>query len=356
MGFLPDAERFRTITNGQAHDLVARSWRLLFWWLRWPYSLGVFLRNKLYDWQWKKSIRVPSPVISIGNLTLGGTGKTPCVEYIARQLRDLGRSVVIVSRGYGAEQGPNDEALMLEEALPDVPHLQNRDRVEAALTAITELEAEVLILDDGFQHRRLHRDLDIVLIDSSAGLLQDYLFPRGTLREPVGNVARADVLILTRYKNTPQDSDLKTELQKRFPGKPILLASHRPTELLDCDGGIHPLEFARDKPVAMLCGIGNPRAFAETIESVTGRAPQSEQLFPDHHNYTREDVERLRQWADTLPEKALILTTHKDLVKLRINELAGRPVLAVRIEFQLLEGEERLQERLVALWPEQDEI
>jgi tetraacyldisaccharide 4'-kinase len=343
MGLLPTPERFRKIISGEARDGFARAWRTLFWWLRFPCALGVWLRNKLYDWGWKKAVRVPGVVISVGNISLGGTGKTPCVEFLARLLRTEGRQVVILSRGYGVTQGPNDEALMLEENLPDVPHLQNRDRVEAALTAVTELEAEELILDDGFQHRRLHRDLDIVLIDASTNWEQEYLFPRGTLREPLSNLNRADLIILTRCDNPETGEENKNRLALYTRNTAILFATHQPTVLVNASGEVFPLSDCRNHAVALLCGIGHPAAFAKTVREIAGKPACSEQVFADHHNYTREDVEKLRAWANTLPPDALVLTTQKDLVKLRLTELAGRRILAVRIEFQLLKEEHFMQ-------------
>ncbi len=130
------------------------------------------------------------PVVSIGNLTAGGTGKTPCVEYVVRFYRALDRRVAILSRGYGGDGARNDEALVLEENLPDVPHLQGADRVALAHIAIEELESEIVVLDDGFQHRRLARDLDLVLIDATAPWGHGYLLPRGLLREPPGSLKR----------------------------------------------------------------------------------------------------------------------------------------------------------------------
>src|SRR5262249_5942270 len=142
--------------------------------------------------------RAPVPVVSVGNLTVGGTGKTPCVEYVARFYRQLDRRAAILSRGYGSAGGHNDEALLLEENLPDVPHLQGADRVALAAAAVEELESEVLILDDGFQHRRLVRDLDVVLVDASNPWGYGYLLPRGLLREPKSSLRRASVVLLTR--------------------------------------------------------------------------------------------------------------------------------------------------------------
>src|SRR5262245_21936169 len=169
----------------------------------WPYGLGVRTRNALFDRGWKTVHRAAVPVVSVGNLTLGGTGKTPCVEYVARFYRELGQQVAILSRGYGAEAGRNDEAMLLEENLPDVPHLQDRDRVAVAERAVEELESEILVLDDGFQHRRLRRDLDIVLIDATRPPTRDHLFPRGTLRESASGLKRAGAILLTRCDQVP---------------------------------------------------------------------------------------------------------------------------------------------------------
>jgi tetraacyldisaccharide 4'-kinase len=149
-----------------------------------PYGLAVRVRNWLYDRGWKRVVRAAVPVVSVGNLTLGGTGKTPCVEYVARFYRRLDLRVAILSRGYGSRAGRNDEALVLEENLPDVPHLQGPDRAALAAIGVEELESEILVLDDGFQHRRLARDLDLVLIDATEPWGYGYLFPRGLLREP----------------------------------------------------------------------------------------------------------------------------------------------------------------------------
>src|SRR5262249_43603746 len=151
------------------------------WALSLVYGAAIRLRNLCYDRGWRRSYRAPIPVISVGNLTVGGTGKTPCVEYVARYYRERNLRVAILSRGYGSSDGPNDEARVLEENLPDVPHLQGADRVALAEIAVEELDSELLILDDGFQHRRLARDLDMVLIDATQPWGHDFLLPRGLL-------------------------------------------------------------------------------------------------------------------------------------------------------------------------------
>ena len=147
---------------------------------------------------WKATHRAAVPVISVGNITLGGTGKTPMVEWIARWYRRRGVRVALISRGYGHAGGINDEGLVLEENLPDVPHLQDPDRVALAEIAVDELESELIVLDDGFQHRRLARDLDLVMLDALDPFGLGRLFPRGLLREPVRSLRRASAVILSR--------------------------------------------------------------------------------------------------------------------------------------------------------------
>ena len=148
-----------------------------------PYALVVGWRNRRFDRHPERVFRVAVPVISVGNLTTGGTGKTPLVEWLARWFRAAGVRVTLISRGYAAEKGArNDEAMELEQRLPDVPHLQNPDRVQAARIAVEELDCQLIILDDAFQHRAIARDLDIVLIDATEPFGYGHLLPRGLLR------------------------------------------------------------------------------------------------------------------------------------------------------------------------------
>jgi tetraacyldisaccharide 4'-kinase len=316
-----------------------------------PYGVIVRLRNTAFDRGWKQVHRVPVPVISIGNLTLGGTGKTPCVEYVASYLREQGRQVCLLSRGYkSSASGINDEAMLLEENLPDVPHLQNPDRVTAAQTAIEELEADVLVLDDGFQHRRLHRDLDIVLIDVTHPPHRDLLFPGGTLREPATGLKRAGVVILTRCDSFPPDqlAGLVLDIMRLNPIEmpvPVVQSVHEPVELIRVDADPLSVSTLRGRTVGMVSGIGNPAAFRRTLESL-GATVVAEKVFPDHHGYTKEDVVGLRTWARSLPEDAWIAVTQKDHVKLRIAELAGRAVVAVRVGLKITWGEDELRAAL----------
>jgi tetraacyldisaccharide 4'-kinase len=212
-------DAFHALIGGHRKGLWPTLERLGFWTLSLPYGLGVRLRNGAFDRGWRRSESAPVPVVSVGNLSVGGTGKTPCVETVARFYRSLDLRVAILSRGYGAQAGMNDEALVLEQNLPDVPHLQGADRTALAQVAVEELESEVLVLDDGFQHRKLRRDLDLVLIDATNPWGHGYLLPRGLLREPVGGLKRAHVVLLTRCDQVAPEAirEIRTRAERLAP-------------------------------------------------------------------------------------------------------------------------------------------
>jgi tetraacyldisaccharide 4'-kinase len=315
-----------------------------------PYGLAVRLRNVAYQRGWLRRNRAPVPVVSVGNLTVGGTGKTPCVEFVARFYRKLDRRVALLSRGYGSAGGRNDEALVLEENLPDVPHLQGADRVTLAQIAVEELEAEVLVLDDGFQHRRMARDLDVVLIDATDPWGQGHLLPRGLLREPLGGLRRAGVVVLTRCDQVGPDEKegLRQHVERIAPGVPVVEARHEPLELVNSDGERATLDMIQGQPVAAFCGIGNPDAFHRTLADL-GTSVAAFRSYPDHHAYTRQDVDELHGWTRGLDEGAPIVTTQKDLVKLRVPRLGGRPLWALRVSLHVENGREEFERRLRAV-------
>jgi tetraacyldisaccharide 4'-kinase len=345
-------EWWLALVRGERRGPLAAASRVGLRLASWPYGLGVRTRNALFDRGWKTIHRALVPVVSVGNLTLGGTGKTPCVEYVAGFYRDLGIRVAVLSRGYGSEAGRNDEAMVLEENLPDVPHLQGRDRVALASTAAEELEAELLVLDDGFQHRRLHRDLDVVLIDATRPPTRDYVFPRGTLREPAGGLRRAGAVVLTRCDQVSarELETIRDWLNRRFAGKPVATTEHRPTELHGEPGDVTPPEALPGTPVAGFCGIGNPAAFRRTLESL-GAVVIDFRAFPDHHAYSRADVDDLARWAGGLPADATVVTTQKDWVKLRVADLGGRPLRALRIGLAFRDGQDDFDAALRRIAP-----
>ena len=189
---------FLRLVRGETRGALASASRVALGGASSLYGLAVGSRNLAFYLGWKASHRASVPVVSVGNLTLGGTGKTPMVEWIARWYRARGVRVAILSRGYGQSGEMNDEGRVLEENLPDVPHLQGADRVDLAGRAVEELESELLVLDDGFQHRRLARDLDVVLLDALDPFGLGRMFPRGLLREPARSLRRAGVVVLSR--------------------------------------------------------------------------------------------------------------------------------------------------------------
>ena len=315
-----------------------------------PYTCAVRWRNRRYDSGANETHRVEAPVISVGNLTLGGTGKTPMVEWIARWFRRRDVRVTLISRGYGAQRGSqNDEALELEQKLPDVPHLQNPDRVAAARVAIDELDCQLILLDDGFQHRRLGRDLDIVLVDATEPFGFGHVFPRGMLREPIDGLRRADVVVLSRADSVTQESreQIAREIRRHAPEAVYVEGVHAPRGLIAFDGREEPLDSLRDQPVAAFCGIGNPGGFRHTLETC-GCQVIAFREFPDHHAYDRADVEALIEWTESLQVTA-VLCTHKDLVKLGIERLGNVPLRAVTVGMEFLGGEQALQAKLQAL-------
>ena len=234
-----------------------------------PYTWAVRWRNRRYDRGKRPIERVGVPVVSVGNLTLGGTGKTPLVEWLARWFRRRDLRVTIVSRGYGAEAGArNDEALELEQKLPDVPHVQNPDRVAAARMAIEEFECQAILLDDAFQHRRIGRDLDIVLLDALEPFGFGHVFPRGMLREPLAGLSRADVVALSRANlvAAAERAGIREIVQRFAPAALWIECNHAPRELQSAAGATAALETLAGKPVAAFCGIGNPEGFRRTLD------------------------------------------------------------------------------------------
>jgi tetraacyldisaccharide 4'-kinase len=310
------------------------------------------LRNWRYDTGRAKIEHVDAPVICVGNMTLGGTGKTPMVEWLARWLRARELRVALVSRGYGAEQGArNDEALELEQRLPDVPHVQNADRVAASKMAIEEFETQVIVLDDGYQHRRLARDLDIVLLDAADPFGLGRVFPRGMLREPLAGLKRSDVIVLSRADmvDSARRAEIHATVKRYNADAEWAEVRHAPQRLLSSTGDETSLDTLRGQRVAAFCGIGNPEGFRHTLAEC-GMDVAGFRSFGDHHSYTREDVESLRAWAAGLGVAALVCT-HKDLVKVGVDRLGTVPVRALLIGLEFLAGQAEFEETLAAILP-----
>jgi tetraacyldisaccharide 4'-kinase len=337
---------FRELVSGRRRGVGATMLRGLLWLAEAPYAAAASWRNARYDTGRAEVLRVRVPVVSVGNLTMGGTGKTPLVRWIAQWLVERGVRVVIVSRGYRAEgDGPNDEARELAQSLPDVPHVQNPDRVAGACEAIDQFGGQVVLLDDGFQHRRLGRDLDIVLLDALEPFGFEHMVPRGTLREPVEGLRRAGVICLSRADLL--DADQRNEIRQRVsltaPAASWCELAHTPTGLLNSAGQSQPAAMLSGRRVAAFCGVGNPAGFRHTLASI-GCNVVLWREFPDHHAYLDSDQMELTRAAAAENAEAIVCT-HKDLVKLS-REWNDWPVWAVLIEMSVLTGLDALEQAL----------
>jgi len=314
------------------------------------YALGIMARNLACDLRWLPVHQTGIPVISIGNITTGGTGKTPFAAWIAQWFRTRGVRVCLVSRGYGAEPGtPNDEALVLEQLCPDVPHLQNPDRVRSAQVAREELASQLVLLDDGFQHRRLARDLDIVLIDALNPFGYGHLLPRGLLREPRRALRRAQQLVVTRVDQADPTrlNELLAELQALHPDADLAQVAFPLRGLISAQGRRESLGRLRDQPVAAFCGIGNPGAFEASLAG-TGARVVAFSAWADHQSYGRDEMARLEGWIREF-RPALVVTTQKDLVKIQAERIAGVPVWALEQGVEVISGQDQLEQKLAGV-------
>jgi tetraacyldisaccharide 4'-kinase len=317
-----------------------------------PYTLAVDWRNRRYDRGKAAVHHVGVPVISVGNLTLGGTGKTPMVKWVAQWLTQHGVRVAIASRGYGGQHGQqNDEALELQQALPHVPHVQNPDRVAAAERAIAEFDCNAIVLDDGFQHRRLARHLDVVLLDALEPFGYGHVFPRGTLREPLVGLERAHVVCLSRSDtiSVAEREAIRDRAASLAPRAVWCETAHAASELVNGEGDRSPLSSLAGRRVVAFCGIGNPAGFRHTL-TTCGCEIVAWREFPDHHAFSDQDHAAICRLVEDAHAEAIVCT-QKDLVKLRRLEMAGRPLWAVAIEIQFRSGQQLLEielERVVA--------
>ncbi len=339
------------MVSGQACGLLATIARFGLSLAEIPYRWAVAYRNHCFDKGRRTIQAVGVPVISVGNLTLGGTGKTPTVELLATYFLENGVRVAIVSRGYGSSSSEqNDEAMELSEKLPQVPHIQNPDRVAAATSAIEQHACQAILLDDGFQHRRLARDLDIVLIDALEPFGFEHVFPRGTLREPVSNIVRADAVALTRCEliDHEQREDVRQRIKTLAPNAVWLEITHHVDSLLGTDGRRVDPKSLDGEQIAAFCGIGNPQNFRRTITSSCNWNLAGWLEFPDHHRYDRQDVTNLLDWLKKV-EASVAVCTHKDLVKLRSIWPADMKLYALITTSKILEGGDDLSRLLKPL-------
>jgi tetraacyldisaccharide 4'-kinase len=347
MSTLIDANTFRELVSGRRKGVKAAAVRGLLDLLELPYYSAMSLRNLFYDTGVFHTHQLPLPIVSVGNLTLGGTGKSPLVAWLARFFLEHNRQPGIISRGYAQSvNGVNDEFLELAFHLPSVPHRLNRNRVAAAREFLDSQNVDVLILDDAFQHRRIARNLDIVLLDALEPFGYEHIFPRGMLRESITALRRAEVVLLSR-------ADLADETKRRKIRNRVLAYSpnilwgeivHEPQSLVSFAKTETDIAAIRDKRILAFCGIGNPNAFRQTLECCGAKVVELIP-FPDHHQFSRNDLDGLEQIAGKHGVD-LILCTMKDFVKIDRHISGTVPVQAVLINIRFLSGETAFRELL----------
>lgn len=310
-------QAFKRIISSEARGFLPSAARVGLHGLSFGYGTLMSARNMAYQLGLKKAARVEVPVIAIGNLTTGGTGKTPIVAAVVHMLQQAGHQPGIVSRGYRADaSGQNDEKKVLAMQCPDIPHEQNPDRIVASLKLISDHQVTAIVLDDAFQHRRIHRDLNIVLIDATNPFGFNHLLPRGLLRESISGLQRADFVLITRADAVPnarlQQIREKCIQQDHRLEDRIADVSFRPTTLLRGNAERSVIGDLAGQSVVVMTGIGNPDAFVATCERL-GLVIADIAFFPDHHHFTSSEVAEVCERAADL--SAQVATTVKDFVK-----------------------------------------
>jgi tetraacyldisaccharide 4'-kinase len=321
------------------------------------YGLGAGMRRTLYGLGLLRIRRLPAPVVSVGNLAVGGTGKTPVVAFLARLLRDRGQRVAILSRGYGGRaqsatrlsdgervyhQPPEvgEEPYWLARTLSGVAVYTGASRYAAGMAAWEEVKPEIFLLDDGFQHVQLHRDLDLVLLDAAAPFANGYVLPRGPLREPRTALHDAQVIILTRFDPERHQGELAA-LEREFPEKTVLTAAILPVRVTSYPGGqTSAPEAMRQRPLVGFAGLARPEVFTASLHDL-GVDLRGFQAFPDHHAYSREDLRNLTAAALDLGAGALV-TTSKDWARLGERWEGDVLLWVLEVEARLAGGEQLL--------------
>jgi len=324
---MSEHSRYRRIIAGEA-GAWAVPIRGVLGLLEYGYARIIDARNRSFDRRGPRAV-LPIPVISVGNLTVGGTGKTPLVIDLVQRLDRMGLTPVVVSRGYGAASGePNDEERVIRRHIPGVVCLADPDRARAGETAQERFGADVIVLDDGFQHRRLGRTLDIVVIDATCPFGFGHMLPRGLLREPVQSLRRAGVVVFSRCDQVSPSRLLQAEerVRRLAPSATVLRSRHRVDGIIRLDGTPDDTDLAGMRAV-VLAGIGHPQAFLTTVQSL-GAQVVGQRWWPDHHRYRRRDLDRLLR-AGRLPDHDVVLTTEKDAAKLA--QLVGLNTVSMRV-------------------------
>jgi len=340
------------------------------------YGTGSFLRLAAYATGGLKRARLSRPVMSIGNLTVGGTGKTPITIGIARTLCQAGLNVAIVSRGYKRKStkpvvvvsdgkgyfascaDAGDEPYLMARSVARAAVVVGADRPAAAQVAIEQFGSDVILLDDGFQHIRLMRDFDLVLIDYNDEPQKDFLLPAGRLREPLSALSRASTIIITKIPYNYDEARLasiKELVRKHAPNAELASSRFVPSKLISLGSDGQPMMTAQGKPVESLkgkkvvafCGLARPQPFIDQLTEL-GAVVMRTRVFADHHWYSSKDIALIHN--DLYDNKAeLILTTEKDLVRLGLSLATDVKIQAVGLDTEWIEGPPRAIQSLIGM-------
>ncbi|MDD5072912.1 MAG: tetraacyldisaccharide 4'-kinase [Candidatus Omnitrophica bacterium] len=339
---------FYSLMTDEAQGPAAATLKLLLYVLSFDYASVLAVTRLLLKRGIVRSYRPKCRVISVGNITLGGTGKTPLTMEIARRFREKGKKVVILTRGYMKDRdtGMADEAEVFKSSLDGVPVLVGRDRIASAKEAEEKYAPDIILLDDGFQHLRLKRDVDVVAVSSDNPFGNGKLIPRGILREPVSALKRAHIIVVTKV--LPEEASqgraeiLKDRIRDVNPDAAIFNASYEPRRLYDAMGDAEaPIDCLNNKSVALLCAIGDPASFEDSVVSL-GANIAAAYFFMDHHIFSSREIGRI---AAECKGKGIdtIVTTEKDLPRIKQAGAAdpglGVKMLALAVEIKINDEE-----------------
>ncbi len=296
------------------------------------YGIIIWVRNKLYDIKIFRSLKIDNcKLISVGNISIGGTGKTPVIKFLAIYLSQMGFKVAILSRGYRRSskdtvivsdgkqilvglENAGDEPLLLAQQLKNIPIVVESDRNKGALIIQEKFQSDIILLDDAYQHRRLHRDFDIVLVDASVGFGRGLLLPAGFLREPIKNLKRADLIWFTRIDQSKNLENLISQV-RGYSSSPMIKSKHCAIEIIHTNtGNRYQLSYLNQKKVLLFSGIANPTSFEKMVTALGGKVV-FHLKFSDHYQYKQTDINRVINRARDI-NADLILTTEKDFVRI----------------------------------------